>query len=345
MERQYRRGLITEDEQYEQTLDVWTETKDRVTDAVTKSLDRVRLDLHDGRLGRHKGQFQQISQIAGMRGLMADPSGRIIDLPIRSNFREGLSVLEYFISTHGARKGLADTALRTADSGYLTRRLVDVAQTSSSTKRTAAPSPASGSASARRRAWARPWRERIVGRLAAAERGRPEDRRDHRRRGSRRSTRRAVRRINAAGLDQVLRPLSAYLPGHGRRLPLLLRARPGARPPGGAGEAVGIIAAQSIGEPGTQLTMRTFHTGGVAGTEDITQGLPRVEELFEARRPRARPSSPRSTASSRSSARTSSARCEIVSAEVYRDEYPLPEGYVGAGPTTARRWTAATTWR
>ena len=232
-----------------------------------------------------RGSVTQVHQLAGMRGLMADPSGRIIDLPIRSNLREGMSVLEYFISSHGARKGLADTALRTADSGYLTRRLVDVAQdvitreddcstelgtwiTREESERRSPSRSSSGSSGAWRRStsWTR-----------------------SRARSSSRATPRSTRRRSSASRRLDIERVSV-------RSPLTCAARHGVcRMCYGRnlatgklvelGQAVGIIAAQSIGEPGTQLTMRTFHTGGVAG-EDITQGLPRVEELFEARIPK-----------------------------------------------------------
>ncbi|OQA41607.1 MAG: DNA-directed RNA polymerase subunit beta' [Chloroflexi bacterium ADurb.Bin325] len=235
--------------------------------------------------GATKGGIQPIRQLAGMRGLMADPSGRIIALPIRSNFREGLTALEYFLSTHGARKGLADTALRTADAGYLTRRLVDVAQdviiasddcgTQAGIWLTAEGAKGIGEKLS----------ERIVGRIAAAPIADPK------------TGEVLIER------DQLIDELAVAVLERARvekvfvRSPLTCENRFGlcklcygsdlAR--GGMakmGEAVGIIAAQSIGEPGTQLTLRTFHTGGVAGAEDITQGLPRVEELFEARTPR-----------------------------------------------------------
>ena len=282
VERQYRRGLLTEDEQYARTIELWTKATDQVTDAVAESLDSNGPIYIMAQSGSTKGGFQPIRQLAGMRGLMADPAGRIIALPIRSNFREGLTALEYFISTHGARKGLADTALRTADAGYLTRRLVDVAQdviinaedcgTRSGMWIRASDDVGGQSLS-----------ERIIGRIAAGPVVHPQTgeilvdvgemiEEDH------------AEAIEAAGVQEV------YV-----RSPLTCQMRYGlcAKCYGrdlGRGElvevgaAVGIVAAQSIGEPGTQLTLRTFHTGGVAGTVDITHGLPRVEELFEARK-------------------------------------------------------------
>ena len=235
--------------------------------------------------GATKGGFQPIRQLAGMRGLMADPVGRIISLPIRSNFREGLTALEYFISTHGARKGLADTALRTADAGYLTRRLVDVAQESiinaedCDTEKGIWMKASTDSGSNATLG------ERILGRVAAGVVKHPKTKEvlvpdgemiveDH------------VDAIKAAGITEVRvrTPMTCELrygicaKCYGRDM-----ARNGLVQ---IGEAVGVIAAQSIGEPGTQLTLRTFHTGGVAGEADITRGLPRVQELFEARNPK-----------------------------------------------------------
>ncbi len=290
IDKQFQRGLITEDERYESVVTVWKDTTQQVSDRMMEALDptgAVTMMTASGARG-NKGN---IGQLGGMRGLMADPTGRIIDVPVRSNFREGMTVLEYFISTHGARKGLADTALRTADSGYLTRRLVDVAQdvitraddcgtwegtwiTRAETEEYAAEPDA--------------FQRRIVGRHAAGPVVDPKARK----KGAepivdrnQEITEEIANRIVAAGVAEVL-----------VRSPLTCQSRHGVcracygrnLATGnlvGIGEAVGIIAAQSIGEPGTQLTMRTFHTGGVAGL-DITAGLPRVEELFEARMPK-----------------------------------------------------------
>ena len=284
-ERQYRRGLITEEEQYNKVVELWTRATDDITQAVKSLLDPATGLGAMATSGAAKGGIQPIRQLAGMRGLMADPSGRIIALPIRSNFREGLTALEYFLSTHGGRKGLADTALRTADAGYLTRRLVDVAQdviisnddcgTETGIWLTKAAAAITGERLA----------DRVMGRVAAAPVADPKT-------GEILIERNqvidemGVRIVDRANVDKVF-----------VRSPLTCENRHGlcklcygsdlAR--GGMvqmGEAVGIIAAQSIGEPGTQLTLRTFHTGGVAGADDITQGLPRVEELFEARTPK-----------------------------------------------------------
>ncbi len=285
VERQYRRGLITEDEQYLKTVELWTRATDEVTEAVKELLDPTEGLGAMSISGSTKGGIQTVRQLAGMRGLMADPSGRIIPLPIRSNFREGLTALEFFLSTHGARKGLADTALRTADAGYLTRRLVDVAQDVIITEEDCGTASGIWIDRESSERIGVPFVERIMGRIAAAPISDPETGEILVNAGDMIEEAEA-KVIDAAGIDRV------YV-----RSPLACQARFGlcrmcygrdlAR--GGLiqmGEAVGIIAAQSIGEPGTQLTLRTFHTGGVAGTSDITQGLPRVEELFEARVPR-----------------------------------------------------------
>ena len=285
VEQQYRRGLITEDEQYVKTVELWTQATDDVTEAVRKSIDvqspiRIMADS-----GATKGGFQPIRQLAGMRGLMADPSGRIIPLPIRSNFREGLTALEYFISTHGARKGLADTALRTADAGYLTRRLVDVAQDLIINEIDCGTNSGILIEDDISRRMGETLAERIISRVAAAKVVHPETGEILIERGEM-IEEDQIEAILKGGVTQVLvrTPMVCELEHgicgtcYGRDL-----ARGGLVK---IGEAVGIIAAQSIGEPGTQLTLRTFHTGGVAGVEDITHGLPRVQELFEARNPK-----------------------------------------------------------
>ena len=283
IDREFRKGFITDDERYTQTVDVWRATTDDVTEKMLNGLDKrgsVWMITHSGA----RGNVTQVHQLAGMRGLMADPSGRIIDLPIRSNLREGMSVLEYFISSHGARKGLADTALRTADSGYLTRRLVDVAQDVITREDDCGTDLGTWITRDESEQIPEPFGDRLVGRMAAID---VVDEKAGETIVARNDEidEVAIERIEAAGIDRV-----------NVRSPLTCAARHGVcRMCYGRnlatgnlvelGQAVGIIAAQSIGEPGTQLTMRTFHTGGVAG-EDITQGLPRVEELFEARIPK-----------------------------------------------------------
>jgi DNA-directed RNA polymerase subunit beta' len=290
IDRQFQRGLITEEERYEQVVNVWKDTTQEVSDRMIDALDptgAVTMMTTSGARG-NKGN---IGQLGGMRGLMADPTGRIIDVPVRSNFREGMTVLEYFISTHGARKGLADTALRTADSGYLTRRLVDVAQDVITREDDCGTEEGTWITRAETEEFATEpdaFQRRIVGRYAAGPVSDPTSRKKGAAPIVERNqevTEAIAARIAESGVAEVL-----------VRSPLTCQARHGVcracygrnLATGnlvGIGEAVGIIAAQSIGEPGTQLTMRTFHTGGVAGL-DITAGLPRVEELFEARMPK-----------------------------------------------------------
>jgi DNA-directed RNA polymerase subunit beta' len=283
IDAQFRRGLITEGERYQRAIDVWTKATERITEAMLDGFETFN-PLYMMALSGARGNIQQIRQLAGMRGLMTDPSGRIIELPIKANFREGLTVLEYFISTHGQRKGLADTAIRTSESGYLTRRLVDVAQdviireidckTNEGLVMTAITEGNDVIV---------PLRDRIVGRFLAEDAAPP--RRKPVLEAGEEVDEEAAERIEEAGVEQVVvRSVLTCKSRHGvcakcygRNLATGKLVE--------IGEAVGIIAAQSIGEPGTQLTMRTFHTGGVAGF-DITQGLPRVEELFEARKPK-----------------------------------------------------------
>ncbi len=295
--KNYRRGLSTDEERYKEVIDIWKETDGILTEKLLSGLDKYNNIFMMADSGA-RGSSKQIKQLAGMRGLMADTTGHTIELPITSNFREGLDVLEYFMSAHGARKGLSDTALRTADSGYLTRRLVDVSQeliireTDCAVNRDEIPGM-----------WVRkfaegendkeeiePLEERIRGRFAAKtvvdRDGNVIVKANHM------ITPRRAERIVAEGVDDEGNPITQV------KIRTILTCRSkigicvkcyGANMATGeavqVGEAVGIIAAQSIGEPGTQLTMRTFHTGGVAGG-DITQGLPRVEELFEARKPK-----------------------------------------------------------
>jgi DNA-directed RNA polymerase subunit beta' len=284
---QYEDGLITQEERHEAVVEQWNAATDEVADAMIENFDKLNPIYMMADSGA-RGSFKQIRQLAGMRGLMANPKGEIIERPIKANFMEGLSVLEYFISTHGARKGLADTALRTADSGYLTRRLVDVAQdviirdTDCGTEEyiemdvfKADGEPNDG----------------LVGRFAAL----PIETKRHRM---------LAEQGTEIGREQLADIVSAFAEEHekGTEVKVPVRSVLKCEAPSGVcqacygramatgalaqiGDAVGIVAAQSIGEPGTQLTMRTFHTGGVAGA-DITHGLPRVVELFEARRPK-----------------------------------------------------------
>ncbi len=336
VQRDFRRGLLTEQEQNEKVINIWQNTTNKVADAVKQYMDPHGNLATMANSGATKGGFGPISQLAGMRGLMADPSGRIISHPIRSNFREGLNALEYFISTHGARKGLADTALRTADAGYLTRRLVDVAQDVIINELdcgTQEGIPIQNPLREEDKIAGQSMGERLFGRLIAktvldpktgevlAERG---DMLDHD----------LVRRITSANVPEVIvrSPLTCELDhgicaacygmdlGRGKMVEM--------------GSAVGIVAAQSIGEPGTQLTLRTFHTGGVAAGGDITTGLPRVEELFEARRmPKgeAQVAEIAGTAHIMQSDRYSELRLvRVEHSEMVSDEYAIPESWTVA---------------
>ncbi|MCO1602644.1 DNA-directed RNA polymerase subunit beta' [Desulfosporosinus nitroreducens] len=282
-ELQYRRGLITNEERYNLVIDTWAKATKTVTQALMDTLD-VFNPVYMMATSGARGNIQQLRQLAGMRGLMADPSGRTIELPIKANFREGLTVLEYFISSHGARKGLADTALRTADSGYLTRRLVDVSQDvivreedCGTLNGIMVEDIKDGPEIIE------PLVDRLVGRFVLEELHHPETGEVLAVPDTEMTEEQAAeiaKCFDTAIIRSVLTCKSRYgvcKRCYGRNL---ATGRPVEM-----GEAVGIIAAQSIGEPGTQLTMRTFHTGGVAG-DDITQGLPRVEELFEARKPK-----------------------------------------------------------
>ncbi|MBA4495881.1 DNA-directed RNA polymerase subunit beta' [Paenactinomyces guangxiensis] len=282
--KQYRRGLITDDERYERVISIWSQAKDQITEVLMQNMGKYNPIYMMANSGA-RGNVSQITQLAGMRGLMANPAGKIIEQPIRTNFREGLTVLEYFISTHGARKGLADTALRTADSGYLTRRLVDVAQDvivreeDCGTDKGLAVSRMSEGNEVIEGLF-----DRIVGRTAFETVRHPETNEVIVARNELIDEEIASEIINAGIETVIIRSVLSCRTKHGvckrcygRNLAL--------GTPVEIGEAVGIIAAQSIGEPGTQLTMRTFHTGGVAG-DDITQGLPRIQELFEARNPK-----------------------------------------------------------
>ena len=282
--RNFRRGLLTDEERYNSVINIWNETSNKVTDALMKNLDELNPIFMMANSGA-RGSVNQIRQLAAMRGLMADTSGRTIEIPIRANFREGLTVLEYFISSHGARKGLTDTALRTADSGYLTRRLVDVSQEvivreddCGTNEGIIVRDIKDGNE------MIEPLADRLEGRTVIGDVLHPETGEVLAKDGDLISPLQAEK-IVAAGITEV--KIRSVLKCHskigvcaacyGRNL--------ANGDPVSVGEAVGIIAAQSIGEPGTQLTMRTFHAGGVAG-DDITQGLPRVEELFEARKPK-----------------------------------------------------------
>ncbi len=322
---EYEMGLITEQERYDATVDVWSKTTEEVKRTIQEQLDRYG-SVYTMATSGAKGNISQITQMAGMRGLMTDPSGRIIDLPIRSSFREGLTVLEYFISTHGARKGLADTALRTADSGYLTRRLIDVAQDviilvddCGTRMGVWLEQPESGMLES--------FSERIAGRHSAMDLLDPET-------GEMLAAfneeidEAKAKRIEELKLERVY--VRSALTCQAKRG--LCTFCYGKAPARGStvhmGEAVGIVAAQSIGEPGTQLTMRTFHTGGVASGVDITSGLPRVEELFEARVPKGQALISEIDGSVEIVREGDTRRIRVKSSELYHDEYEIPDGAI-----------------
>jgi DNA-directed RNA polymerase subunit beta' len=335
---QYQEGLITDGERYNKVVDIWAGVADRVTEEMMDVIGKE--TITDDRTGEQisessfnpvyimadsgaRGSTQQMRQLAAMRGLMAKPSGEIIETPITANFREGLSVLEYFVSTHGARKGLADTALRTAESGYLTRRLIDVAQDVIVLTDDCGTTDGIWITEADSKEMNEPFRARLIGRtLVAAVPGfeqypigteLEED---------------AVDKMLEAGVKEVycrsvlgcLAPYGVCRLCYGRNLAAGRLVD--------IGDAVGIIAAQSIGEPGTQLTMRTFHTGGIAGaTDDITQGLPRVEELFESRVPKEKAIVSEIDGVAEIHTEDSGARkLRIVNADVITDEYALSKG-------------------
>ncbi|WP_188208017.1 DNA-directed RNA polymerase subunit beta' [Alkalibacillus aidingensis] len=282
--KQFRRGLITEEERYDRVVAIWTEAKDVIQDKLMDSLGTLNPIFMMSDSGA-RGNASNFTQLAGMRGLMANPSGRIIELPIKSSFREGLTVLEYFISTHGARKGLADTALKTADSGYLTRRLVDVAQDVIIREEDCGTDRGMSVETLREgNEIIVPLYDRLVGRTAFKSVRNPETNEVIIGRNEL-ITEDIAKEITEAGVEQVvIRSVFTCNTHHGACKKCYGRNM-ATGDQVDVGEAVGIIAAQSIGEPGTQLTMRTFHTGGVAG-DDITQGLPRIQEVFEARNPK-----------------------------------------------------------
>ena len=284
LQSQFEEGFITEDEKYRKSVDIWTQASDKLTAVVEEKLPTyggMALMATSGA----KGNIAQIKQMAGMRGLMSNPKGKIIDLPIKSSFREGLTTLEYFISTHGARKGLADTALRTADSGYLTRRLVDVCQDVI----IASDDCGNTETLTVNRA---DYEELSYFQLAIESRVTPKDIKNVRSRKVIVPANEVITENQAEFIanETIIESVEVFTPATCKQVKGLCvkcyGSLPGRREKVLVGEAVGIIAAQSIGEPGTQLTMRTFHTGGIASETDITTGLPRVEELFEAREPK-----------------------------------------------------------
>ena len=325
LEEQFQVGLITEEERYNRAVNIWTQASDRMTDAITETLPSYG-GIYMMATSGAKGNIAQIKQMAGMRGLMSNPRGRIIDLPIKSSFREGLSVLEYFISTHGARKGLTDTALRTADSGYLTRRLVDIAQDVIVLVEDCGSTAGFWLEDEPENTMVAPLRNRVLGRVVSAPVADP---------NTGEITLERNQEIDEVMADAII---GAGIRQVQVRSPINCAARRGlcrlcygrslaSGKPVLLGEAMGIIAAQSIGEPGTQLTMRTFHTGGVAGV-DITSGLPRVEELFEARAPKGMAILAEIDGTVEIEDSSEGRRLKVVNQEEYQEEYALPAKYI-----------------
>ena len=291
IDKLYDRGFVTEEERYDKVIKIWSNANEQVTGELKKTLDShnpINMMATSGA----RGSMKQIAQLSGMRGLMINPQGKTLEVPIRSSFREGMTVLEYFISTHGGRKGLADTALKTADSGYLTRRLVDVAQDVIVREEDCCADGAPRGidtyaiVDSDGKNVIENLEERIVGRYSAEKVVNPKNPKEVLCEVNELISEKTAKAIVDAGITHVkIRTVLTCKSKHGVCAKCYGRDM-AASTPVGIGEAVGIIAAQSIGEPGTQLTLRTFHMGGVASADDITQGLPRVEELFEARNPK-----------------------------------------------------------
>ena len=335
LDEMYMDGLVTEDDRYNQTVGIWTSANDKLTKAVEDNLSEygggkqgamsnAGIGLYMMATSGAKGNIAQIKQMAGMRGLMSDPHGRIIERPIKSSFREGLSVLEYFISTHGARKGLTDTALRTADSGYMTRRLIDVAQELIVLEEDCGTLEGLLIETKRPDSILPPFEDRAKSRYAAEAVADPN------------TGEIMVERNELLSMETLAKIVEAGVSHVMVRSPIRCEAERGlcrmcyglslaTWKPIMIGEAVGIIAAQSIGEPGTQLTMRTFHTGGIAGS-DITSGLPRVNELFEARVPKGEAVLSEIDGAVMVNETTEGRIVEVVDTNTYTDEYVLPEG-------------------
>ncbi|MDD5190902.1 MAG: DNA-directed RNA polymerase subunit beta', partial [Dehalococcoidales bacterium] len=327
IEKQYEMGLIAADERYEEVVKIWMETTDKVIEATQKNLDPLS-GIYMMATSGAKGNKSQIGQMAGMRGLMTSPSGKIMDYPIKASFSEGLSVLEYFISAHGSRKGLADTALRTSESGYLTRRLVDVAHDALILHEDCGTTDGIWLEEPKEKELLPSLAERTIGRLAAADIVDPATGEIIVARNEEIDDKKAARFV-AAGIRKVY-----------ARSPLTCQATQGVcqRCYGrdlargtiiGMNTAAGIIAAQSIGEPGTQLTLRTFHTGGVVGL-DITTGLPRVEELFEARTPKNQAIISEISGVAEVLQTEEKQSIKIASTETFREEFTLPAGWKAA---------------
>ncbi|MFC1873022.1 DNA-directed RNA polymerase subunit beta', partial [Chloroflexota bacterium] len=327
IEEQFQNGLITEDERYAGVISVWMETTDQITATINNNLYRYG-GINTMATSGAKGNISQIRQMAGMRGLMTDPSGKIIETPIKTSLREGHSVLEYFISTHGARKGLADTALRTSESGYLTRRLIDVAQDVITFDYDCGTTEGIWVNESKGKGLLPPLAERVLGRLAASPVPHPETGEFLVERDEMIDAAKAAEFANAGILQVHVRsPLTCQAPRgicqscYGKDLARGHLVKPET--------AVGIIAAQSIGEPGTQLTLRTFHTGGVVGL-DITSGLPRVEELFEARIPKGQAIISEIDGQAENILNGEGRHIVVTSRETYEDDYKIPAKWEAA---------------
>ncbi len=327
VEKQFRRGLITDDERYQEVVQIWQGATKETIVAVRDNMNEFGPVAMMATSGA-RGNINQISQMAGMRGLMSDPTGRIIELPIKANFREGLSVLDYFVSTHGGRKGLADTALRTADAGYLTRRLVDVAQDVIVTIEDCGTEDGVWLFTADDDELMEKLQNRVIGRILAAPVVNKATGEVLANRNDELDEERANRLVAQGVTSVYVRSTLNCQSEHG-----ICRLCYGRNLATGKlvdiGEACGIIAAQSIGEPGTQLTLRTFHTGGVASADDITQGLPRVQEIFEARVPKGKSLLAEIDGVVQIIKDDAGHRqIKVVASDVYTDEYILPPGYV-----------------
>jgi len=326
IEEQYKEGLITDEERYATTISIWTQAKNKITDKMMAELDKFG-PIYSMFESGARGNIEQITQLSGMKGLVTNPAGKIIELPIRSNFKEGLKVLEYFISTHGARKGKTDTALRTADAGYLTRRLVDVAQDISITEKDCGTKEGIKITQKESETIGEPLSERILGRITTTTIKNPKTNKILVKKGE------IIDKEKAALVEKLsIESISVRSPITCRSIRGICRKCYGydlsTRKLVEPDEVVGIVAAQAIGEPGTQLTLRTFHTGGVAGkSRDITQGLPRVEELFEARTPKNKAPIAEVDGSIEIKKEENQYKFTLISEDIIKDHYKIKRGY------------------
>ncbi|TES98003.1 DNA-directed RNA polymerase subunit beta', partial [Patescibacteria group bacterium] len=326
IEEQYKEGLITDEERYATTISIWTQAKNKITDKMMAELDKFGPIYSMSESGA-RGNVEQITQLSGMKGLVTNPAGKIIELPIRSNLKEGLKVLEYFISTHGARKGKTDTALRTADAGYLTRRLVDVAQDISITEKDCGTKEGIKITQEESEIIGEPLSERILGRITTTTIKNPKTSKILVKKGEIIDKEKAAP-VEKLGIESIsvrspitchsIRGICQKCYGYDLSTRKLVELD----------EVVGIVAAQAIGEPGTQLTLRTFHTGGVAGkSKDITQGLPRVEELFESRTPKNKAPIAEVDGSVEIKKEENQYKLTLISEDIIKDHYRIKKGY------------------